>query len=760
MATIDELSAALIKADAAGNAADAKVFADEIRRLQAEPAPAAAPAAGEIPAARKPAQWNEFLNYVGPSIGQQYQNVVNMVTDIPGTIRGVSGLMGERSGAFEAQANINKELQGNKPTVAPVPGTFAGDFQISQAARIAQAKVQSGELDKHFMRYSTPEGIKQALITDPAGTAMDLSMLLSGTAGVARAGSRVSGAVGKSARDIERAAQFYDTAATYTNPFTPAIAAGKAIISPIAPYLDKFGRYVDTALQGKLAESTAAQIARNAAGSDIDKIRAAQAAAPEGITAAQATFDVGRNQYQSAAQLGRSKDTQNYFSRLDDLQEQNIQNKLAGAAGGANQAEIINNLRKSEQALNDITTPMREGNIDRANLGQKVSNLENKSFTYARLASGEVDQVRRFVEARDRLSKSGSIRKATETGMPTPNKYTLEGEMALAAEQVATDAANASLKFGTGARAAQARADYLRSKGISPIDTDGIINDINAKLKDPKIGVSDVNRSALTAVTNKIREWTANNGGIIDVDALYAIRKTTLNEAIDRLTAGQNPTTAAKHASQLLAELKPLIDNAIIKAGGKTWKDYLETFSAGKDVIAQRELAAVAKKMYEKNPAEFIDLVKGNNTKLVEDIFGRGRVDIRAEMGSKFKVLDEAAHHLERAGKMSSAAELGAADLADIVKKSMPGLRIPMFGLKASMGNAVLRELSGKLSAKTMAILEEGFKSGKNANELLDKVPFSDRSRIYNAVSKVNRLGVGMVSNALAPSDNRNNLGK
>jgi hypothetical protein len=761
MATIDELSAALIKADAAGNAADAQVFADEIRRLQAEAAPAvAAPVASEIPAARKPAQWNEFLNYVGPSIGQQYQNVVNMVTDIPGTIRGVSGLMGERSGAFEAQANINKELQGNKPTAAPVPGTFAGDFQISQAARIAQAKVQSGELDKHFMRYSTPEGIKQALITDPAGTAMDLSMVFSGTAGVARAGSRVSGAVGKSARDIERAAQFYDTAATYTNPFTPAIAAGKAIISPIAPYLDKFGRYVDTALQGKLAESTAAQIARNAAGSDIDKIRAAQAAAPEGITAAQATFDIGRNQYQSAAQLGRSKDTQNYFSRLDDLQEQNIQNKLAGAAGGSTQTEIINNLRKSEQALNDITTPMREGNIERANLGQKVSSLENKSFTYARLASGEVDQVRRFIAARDRLAKSGSVRKATETGMPTPNKYTLEGEMSLAAEQVATDAANASLKFGTGARAAQARADYLRSKGISPIDTDGIINNINAKLKDPKIGVSDVNRSALTAVTNKIREWTANNGGIIDVDALYAIRKTTLNEAIDKLTAGQNPTTAAKHASQLLTELKPLIDDAIIKAGGKTWKDYLDTFSAGKDVIAQRELAATAKKLYEENPAEFQRLVKGDRPDLVEGIFGKGRSDIRAEMGGKFKVLDEAAHHLERAGKMAKSAELGAADLADIVKKSTPTLRIPFFGLKASVGNAVLKELSGKLSAKTMAILEEGFKSGKSANELLDKVPFSDRSRIYNAVSKVNRLGVGMVSNALAPSDNRNNLGK
>lgn len=50
MATIEELSAALVKADAAGNAADAKVFADEIRRLRTAPAqPQVAP--GQIPGA-------------------------------------------------------------------------------------------------------------------------------------------------------------------------------------------------------------------------------------------------------------------------------------------------------------------------------------------------------------------------------------------------------------------------------------------------------------------------------------------------------------------------------------------------------------------------------------------------------------------------------------------------------------------------------------------------------------------------------------
>lgn len=50
MATIEELSAALIKADAAGNAADAKIFADAIRQMRSQPA--AEPVASQIPVER------------------------------------------------------------------------------------------------------------------------------------------------------------------------------------------------------------------------------------------------------------------------------------------------------------------------------------------------------------------------------------------------------------------------------------------------------------------------------------------------------------------------------------------------------------------------------------------------------------------------------------------------------------------------------------------------------------------------------------
>jgi hypothetical protein len=79
MATLEQLSAALIKADAAGNAADAKAFADEIRRMRSAPAPAAMPtSAAPAPAA--------------PSFGQKVMGVVEPTVEMLGAAGG--GLLG------------------------------------------------------------------------------------------------------------------------------------------------------------------------------------------------------------------------------------------------------------------------------------------------------------------------------------------------------------------------------------------------------------------------------------------------------------------------------------------------------------------------------------------------------------------------------------------------------------------------------------------------------------------------------------------
>lgn len=86
MATLEQLSAALIKADAAGNAADAKVFADEIRRLKSAQAPVAAPAALPTPApAPAPVQ-------TGIPIGRRIIETVEPTVEMLGAAGG--GMLG------------------------------------------------------------------------------------------------------------------------------------------------------------------------------------------------------------------------------------------------------------------------------------------------------------------------------------------------------------------------------------------------------------------------------------------------------------------------------------------------------------------------------------------------------------------------------------------------------------------------------------------------------------------------------------------
>lgn len=74
MATLEQLSAALVKADAAGNTADAKVFADEIRKMRATPALPTAlqpsmPASAGMPAERQPpTTYEKVREFVTPTV--------------------------------------------------------------------------------------------------------------------------------------------------------------------------------------------------------------------------------------------------------------------------------------------------------------------------------------------------------------------------------------------------------------------------------------------------------------------------------------------------------------------------------------------------------------------------------------------------------------------------------------------------------------------------------------------------------------------
>jgi hypothetical protein len=669
---------------------------------------------GEIPAPRK----YEMSEVPGAALRNLPKSAVefgsNLVTAITSPVQTVTAMGDILGGVME-----------------PVTPSFL--YGGDSLARAKQAR--GGFADFMVDRYGGYENLKRTVAEDPVGFLGDLSTIFSGGAGVAgkTGATTTAGALTK--------------ASTYTNPLTPIAGASKYAYGKLVPE----------------AEKSAAAIARKAAGEDLSKIRAILDQDKTGLTVAELLADLDRNQIHALGELASTKDTTNFYSKLNKLREQTRQSTLDNLAGGATNTEILNNLTKSKDALTQITTPMREAELAAANTGKYKQRLERQATTLGEIAASKVDDVRRFTAARQRLNAAKTQADLSPNVSADRLKFT--GEMEDAAERVATRAAEESRLYGEGSRFAQRRADSLKAEGLSPLDTDGVIRDINAKLNDPKIGVSDINRQVLSAVSNKIKEWTARNGGVIDARALYEIRKGTITEVVESL--GKDPKTSAKYASKLLGEVRPLIDDAIIKAGGTGWKDYLDTFSHGMDVINQRKMAQVARDLYSKpDKTDFIKLVRGESPELVEQIFGSGRIDLKSEMGSKFQALDNVAHELEQARKIKAGAETGAAHLKDIVKETTPVLRLPFFGLKATVGNAVLKELSGKLNNKTMAILEKGFESGKNFNEMLNEVPFGDRGRVYNAfqryapeVTRGKLTAAATARNALAP-ENRNNLNR
>jgi hypothetical protein len=100
MATLDQLNAALIKADAAGNVEDAKAFASEIRRMRAEPTTIKAPVVnvGRQPDAIPERDMMQTYGY--PVLETVLPVVGGLVGAVPGTVAGPAGtLIGGAAGS-------------------------------------------------------------------------------------------------------------------------------------------------------------------------------------------------------------------------------------------------------------------------------------------------------------------------------------------------------------------------------------------------------------------------------------------------------------------------------------------------------------------------------------------------------------------------------------------------------------------------------------------------------------------------------------
>jgi len=634
----------------------------------------------------------------------------------------------------EIAASIAEAFSGSAFKPEPT-GTVVDQIPTGGYPR-APASVQTPSL-------STGQKVYQNIVRPVLAPTVEMGGAVAG--GLLGAPLGIAGAVGGSGLGYGMAKEAVNLADIYLGGQQPRQGV-QAVIEPIrnvaegatyevggrvvAPYVAKgVNKLIDLGL-GSPAQLKAANIARSSLGNDIPQVLSTLKNAPPNASVAEITASIENPTWQALIQEALERDPQ-YLRKTQLFGEEESLKALSKLAGGGNAAETRAVLENAKKALNVTTTPQREAALSRANLGQDVAEYEAKAGKLSEEAAAKVADVRRLINA-GQLAEASARLDLIKAGLPVGfTRHTYKGELAGMADRWASDAANASLDLGQGARFAQAAADSLRSFGIKPLKTDSLIASIQNITKNPKFAGNRDLLTSVDTVADDIARWTDKNG-VIDVNALEAIRKNSVNGVIQKLYPNADATAQKRLASDVLSSIRPLIDDAIEATGGTGWKKYLSNYREGMQKIAERELTGEALVLWKTNKDAFVRLVQNETPETVEKVLGIGRYDIAKELSEgALDVLRQQAN--KRMAQLSSQSQIteGKKALSNLIEQNTSVMRFPsLLNVFATAGNKVLSEYEKAIGVKTMKILTEAMKTPQGAANLLETLPQAEKNRV------------------------------
>lgn len=558
---------------------------------------------------------------------------------------------------------------------------------------------------------------------------------------------------GTAAQNAARATKEMLTGATFD--------VGGRVVAPVVAA--GIGKVMDV---GKGPMLRAADMLRQALGqSGVEPAAAILKNAPAEYTAAQALSGINAPAAQAVLKSGEGRNTQFYGNRLAAQEEIN-RNALAGFGGGQTQTTARASQTASKNALNAETTPIREGELGISNtMTQAAKDFAQQGKQAGQAATQAVEDVRRMTAAGERATTRAYEPVA---GYPSATAtYPYMEHLSKAADDVATQAAAGSLKFGEVRNLAEGALAQLKASGLEPLTGKAITDKLSGFLNNPRYAGNDEVRKSVARVIKDIDEWS-NNGGVIDAFAADSIRKNSVNAAIRDLMQGADPKVQAKAAAGVMEQIKPVIIDAIEAAGGKGYGDYLRNYSSAMQDIAKTKLGAKALDLFKNSPDMFVKLVNGDDPKLVEKILGTGKFNLADELGADAMTAMRAAANTITATKQAGVqAEKGAPELQKLLKGEVSNFRLPsLISAYFAAGNKAINILENAMSKSTMKALEEGARNGKNTEQLLRMLPAKERIKalnvLYNAAKNEVPEGaqslIGYGVNALTPKRKQNNL--
>jgi len=492
--------------------------------------------------------------------------------------------------------------------------------------------------------------------------------------------------------------------------------------------------------QPSSAQVKAASIASKALGEDLPNVLNKLRNAPPNASVAEVTASLENPTWQALVNDALERDPQ-FLRKVQLFGDDESIKALSKLAGGENAAEVRKVAENAKKALNVVTTPQREAALNRANLGKAVAEYEASAGKLSEEAAAKVEDVRRLIKAGQLAEAAGRL-ELIKKGVPVGfTKFTYKGNLGIEADRWASDAANASLDLGQGARFSQAAADSLKSFGIKPLKTDSLVGSIRNITDNPKFAGNKDLLNSVDAVADDIARWTDSNG-VIDANALEAIRKHSVNSVIQRLYPSADATAQKRLAAGVLSSITPLIDDAIEAAGGAGWKKYLSSYKEGAQKIAERKLTGEALRLWKTNKDEFVRLVQNESPEKVEEILGVGRYDIAKELAdSSLEVLRQQANKRMTQLSVQTQISQGQKAVAELIKQNTSIMRLPSFiNFFAAAGNKALSEYEKALGVKTMNALTEAMKTPEGVANLLDALPKTEQNRVTELLLNPNTI--------------------
>jgi len=456
-----------------------------------------------------------------------------------------------------------------------------------------------------------------------------------------------------------------------------------------APLIQKgVGKLLDLR---QMPKNKAADIARNALGPDLPEVlNALKASQGQNVSAAQATAGVNSPTWQALIDRATARDPR-FLAALEKSQGDVSINALARLAGGTTAAQTRATTEVAKENLKTITGPMRETALARANLGRYVAD----------------EAVAR--EANDLATMVGS------GGQIDPTRFVAQA---------------------TGAEKA------LRSVGVKPLEGTPLIERISGIANNPSFAGNDLIEGSVRAIADDIAKWTGN-GGVIDANALEAIRKNSVNAAIAKLRPGMDATSQRNLAAGVLSRVKPVIDEAIEASGGAGWRDYLTTHAKGMQKIAEKQLTGEALRLWKTDKNAFVRLVQNESPEAVEKILGPGKYNVAVELAEDtLATLQSEATKVIRNANIKSQVEGGQTALKELLLQNMSKFRLPSYlSAVAATTNKALNILENKIGQKTLATLTESLKTPEGAANLLESLPAAERSRVLQIIGDPSKWG-------------------